>query len=122
MNPEFLFPELSKQKDTFVSLMKALSIHLRPAPYPYGLLTLRLLGKLGGKNRRVLRHSPSPTRDVEGFDKTSDISPNFADMSPTGATKLTLLNPEDRDRAIFMLHKRKTYFAISWVLTDHFLI
>ena len=35
--------------------MKALSIHLRPAPYPYGLLTLRLLGKLGGKNRRVLR-------------------------------------------------------------------
>lgn len=55
LNPEFLFPELSKQKDTFVSLMKALSIHLRPAPYPYGLLTLRLLGKLGGKNRRVLR-------------------------------------------------------------------
>lgn len=35
--------------------MKALSLHLRPAPYPYGLLTLRLLGKLGGKNRRVLR-------------------------------------------------------------------
>ena len=30
-------------------------MHLRPAPYPYGLLTLRLLGKLGGKNRRVLR-------------------------------------------------------------------
>ena len=55
LNPEFLFPELSKQKNTFVSLMKALSIHLRPAPYPYGLLTLRLLGKLGGKNRRVLR-------------------------------------------------------------------
>lgn len=55
MNPEFLFPELSKQKAVFVSLMKALSIHLRPAPYPYGLLTLRLLGKLGGKNRRVLR-------------------------------------------------------------------
>ncbi len=55
LNPEFLFPELSKQKTVFVSLMKALSIHLRPAPYPYGLLTLRLLGKLGGKNRRVLR-------------------------------------------------------------------
>ena len=55
LNPEFLFPELSKEKNVFVSLMKALSIHLRPAPYPYGLLTLRLLGKLGGKNRRVLR-------------------------------------------------------------------
>lgn len=35
--------------------MKALSSHLRPAPYPYGLLTLRLLGKLGGKNRGFLR-------------------------------------------------------------------
>ena len=35
--------------------MTALSNHLRPAPYPYGLLTLRLLGKLGGKNRCFLR-------------------------------------------------------------------
>ena len=55
LNPEFLYPELSKQSELFVQLMKALSSHLRPAPYPYGLLTLRLLGKLGGKNRRVLR-------------------------------------------------------------------
>lgn len=55
LNPEFLYPELSRQKKVFVSLMEALSTHLRPAPYPYGLLTLRLLGKLGGKNRRVLR-------------------------------------------------------------------
>ena len=35
--------------------MQSLSHHLRPAPYPYGLLTLRLLGKLGGKNRQFLR-------------------------------------------------------------------
>lgn len=55
LNPEFLYPELSKQSDLFIQLMRALSTHLRPAPYPYGLLTLRLLGKLGGKNRRVLR-------------------------------------------------------------------
>eukprot|EP00978_Attheya_sp_CCMP212_P048442 scaffold520981_cov47-Attheya_sp.AAC.1 len=34
--------------------MVSLTNHLRPAPYPYGLLTLRLLGKLGGKNRRFL--------------------------------------------------------------------
>jgi hypothetical protein len=39
----------------FTALMKSLSRHLRPAPYPYGLLTLRLLGKLGGKNRLFLR-------------------------------------------------------------------
>lgn len=35
--------------------MEALTSHLRPAPYSYGHLALRLLGKLGGKNRRFLR-------------------------------------------------------------------
>lgn len=35
--------------------MEALTGHLRPAPYPYGLLAMRVLGKLGGKNRRFLR-------------------------------------------------------------------
>lgn len=70
LNPEFLFPELSKQKKVFVSLMKALSIHLRPAPYPYGLLTLRLLGKLGGKNRRVLRE-PIDIADPNTFELNS---------------------------------------------------
>lgn len=66
LNPEFLFPEISKQSELFVSLMKALSTHLRPAPYPYGLLTLRLLGKLGGKNRRVLRE-PMDIKDTAAF-------------------------------------------------------
>ena len=55
LNPEFLFPILSKQSVIFVDLMTSLSNHLQPAPYPYGLLTLRLLGKLGGKNRMFLR-------------------------------------------------------------------
>ena len=55
LNPEFLYPILSKQSNIFVELMTSLSKHLQPAPYPYGLLTLRLLGKLGGKNRRFLR-------------------------------------------------------------------
>jgi len=35
--------------------MLSLNDHLRPAPYQYGLLTLRLLGKLGGKNRLFLQ-------------------------------------------------------------------
>jgi len=35
--------------------MATLSTHLQPAPYQYGLLTLRLLGKLGGKNRAFLQ-------------------------------------------------------------------
>jgi transformation/transcription domain-associated protein len=55
LNPLFLIPEISKQSVVFTSLMQSLSRHLRPAPYPYGLLTLRLLGKLGGKNRQFLR-------------------------------------------------------------------
>lgn len=55
LNPDFLYPIMSKQTDYLTELMTALSSHLRPAPYPYGLLTLRLLGKLGGKNRCFLR-------------------------------------------------------------------
>lgn len=55
LNPDFLYPIISKQTDCLTELMTALSSHLRPAPYPYGLLTLRLLGKLGGNNRCFLR-------------------------------------------------------------------
>lgn len=52
--------------------MQALTRHLRPAPYPYGLLTLRLLGKLGGKNRAFFREplaicSPKDASSVESF-------------------------------------------------------
>ena len=46
-----------------------LSSHLRPAPYPYGLLTLRLLGKLGGKNRCFLREP----LDVMPFERESNV-------------------------------------------------
>ncbi|CAB9517671.1 PI3/PI4-kinase family protein C1F5.11c [Seminavis robusta] len=57
LNPDYLYPEMSRQTSLFTQLMTALTYHLKPAPYPYGLLTLRLLGKLGGKNRRFLRES-----------------------------------------------------------------
>ena len=36
-------------------LMNGICIHLKPAPYPYGMLALRILGKLGGINRNFLR-------------------------------------------------------------------
>ena len=68
LNPEFLYPELSRRNDLLIDLTKALSTHLRPAPYPYGLLTLRLLGKLGGKNRKVLRE-PMDVVDPSVFGK-----------------------------------------------------
>ena len=55
LNPEFLYPVMCSQPAVFADLMKSLCKHLRPAPYPYGMLSLRLLGKLGGRNRRFLR-------------------------------------------------------------------
>ena len=57
LNPDFLYPILSAQNEILAELMQGLTYHLRPAPYPYGLLTLRLLGKLGGKNRLWLGES-----------------------------------------------------------------
>ena len=35
--------------------MVALTEHLKPAPYPYGLLCVRLVGKMGGTSRLFLR-------------------------------------------------------------------
>lgn len=80
--------------------MQALSRHLRPAPYPYGLLTLRLLGKLGGKNRRFLREpidacNEDKILDTRGFplllrgmwqstdlpDAMSDVSEEATDIA-----------------------------------------
>ena len=52
LNPEYLYPILATQES---EIMILLCNHLRPAPYPYGLLSLRLLGKLGGRNRKFLR-------------------------------------------------------------------
>jgi hypothetical protein len=46
LNPEFLFPELSKQKELFCAADEG---------FVDALMTLRLLGKLRGKNRSVLR-------------------------------------------------------------------
>lgn len=56
LNPAFLYPILARQTTLCTDLLVGLTSHLRPAPYPYGLLALRLLGKLGGKNRRFLRN------------------------------------------------------------------
>ena len=72
LNPLFLYPEMNKQSALFVSLMQSLSRHLRPAPYPYGLLTLRLLGKLGGNNREFLRE-PIPLQMHECLEDSPTV-------------------------------------------------
>lgn len=55
LNPEFLFPIMSGQDSLLTDLIEALCSHLHPPPYPYGTLAMRLLGKLGGRNRRFLK-------------------------------------------------------------------
>ena len=76
LNHLFLYPEMSKCTHLFTVLMQSLARHLRPAPYPYGLLTLRLLGKLGGKNRQFLR-DPIPQHFVIHSDTTLQISAQY---------------------------------------------
>ncbi|EJK72165.1 hypothetical protein THAOC_06330, partial [Thalassiosira oceanica] len=55
LHPDFLFPLLSHDHNTLCDLFMALSEHLKPMPYAYGLLCMRLLGKLGGVNRLFIR-------------------------------------------------------------------
>ncbi len=58
LHPDYLYPIFATQDDDgtgLCELMVALTRHLQPAPYPYGLLCMRLLGKMGGINRLFLR-------------------------------------------------------------------
>jgi transformation/transcription domain-associated protein len=54
LHTDYLYPVLAHSKHTLCTLMVSLTEHLKPAPYPHGLLCLRLIGKLGGKNRLFL--------------------------------------------------------------------
>lgn len=64
LHPDYLFPIFAQQSSTLCDLMLALTRHLQPAPYPYGLLCLRLMGKLGGKNRLFLQEIMAQNRDA----------------------------------------------------------
>ena len=59
LHPDYIYPVLSQSSDTLCELMISLQAHLKPAPYPYGLLCMRLLGKLGGRNRLFLHEVTS---------------------------------------------------------------
>ena len=49
-------PSICSSQVTFQGeLMRSLYHHLKPAPYPYGMLALRILGKMGGQNRSYLQ-------------------------------------------------------------------
>ena len=53
LNMKFLYPIMNKE-NILHSLMKALTSLLKPSPVPYGETAMRVLGKLGGRNRKYL--------------------------------------------------------------------
>ena len=74
LHPDYLFPIFAQQSSTLCGLMLALTHHLQPAPYPYGLLCLRLIGKLGGKNRLFLREILAQNRKAKEFIAANQLS------------------------------------------------
>ena len=66
LSPANLKTLLSSHVTSQGALMRSLYSHLRPAPYPYGMLALRILGKLGGLNRSFMKneHIVSPSSMV----------------------------------------------------------
>ncbi|KAL8008147.1 putative transcription-associated protein [Plasmopara halstedii] len=54
LNPDFLYPIMTSQDRLLTEIIEALNTHLIPPPYPYGELAMRVLGKIGGRNRQYL--------------------------------------------------------------------
>jgi hypothetical protein len=100
LNAEFLLPILSRDSDLFSELMLALTDHLRPAPYQYGLLTLRLLGKLGGKNRLFLQQPMDVPRGNETNNGGTELC---IECEWNSSSKYPLALP--LQRAVFVLQK-----------------
>jgi transformation/transcription domain-associated protein len=103
LNPLFLYPEISKQIQLFSGLMQSLSRHLRPAPYPYGLLTLRLLGKLGGKNREFLREPMPVAKPLELSTTTFTIRCKWNKVEGAGKADSVVEIPIPLDRCVHLL-------------------
>ena len=58
LTADFLDPILAEVQ---AELMMGIWQHIRPPPYPHGGPdALRILGKLGGRNRRFLKHAIFP--------------------------------------------------------------
>jgi transformation/transcription domain-associated protein len=62
LSPDFLDPILSEVK---TELLQGLWKHLKPAPYPHGPQVVRIMGKLGGRNRRFLLHPTKWKNELE---------------------------------------------------------
>lgn len=77
LNPEFFSPILNQNSQLLTELMTSLSNHLNPTQ-PFGMLSLSILGKLGGKNRTFFREPYS----------SSSGSPEFSIKTASSALNL----------------------------------
>lgn len=59
LNADCLHTAMTTKQGLMKDILSGICSHLKPAPYPYGMLALRVLGKLGGRNRDMSgMHSP----------------------------------------------------------------
>ncbi len=66
LNPIYLYRMMSHDPQVLVDVMNALCDNLRPMPFPYGMSTLRLLGKIGERCRHFLRlPMPIPQGNID---------------------------------------------------------
>src|SRR3546814_19480472 len=99
---------MTSQPGLVQDILGGVCSHIRPAPYPYGMLALRLLGKLGGRNRQFLRtYSPDvqrdPTSQSEHFKDTIALSSSWniplyasADQGSQGQQDMDTERSEER--------------------------
>ncbi|OQR95529.1 phosphatidylinositol kinase (PIK-L3) [Thraustotheca clavata] len=69
LNPDFLYPIMTSQERLLTEIIEALNSHLHPPPYPYGELAMRILGKIGGRNRQFLTdaiHVEHKSTNIDG--------------------------------------------------------
>lgn len=52
---DYVYPILEGQPGLLTEMMSGICLHLKPAPYPHGSVAVRVLGKLGGRNKHFLR-------------------------------------------------------------------
>ncbi|KAH9107563.1 hypothetical protein LEN26_014254, partial [Aphanomyces euteiches] len=71
LNPDFLYPIMTSQERLLTEIIEALNTHLHPPPYPYGELTMRILGKIGGRNRQYITDSLQLTTSQWNFEGIS---------------------------------------------------
>ena len=54
LNHNYIQAAMLSKEGLLTSLLSGIALHLRPYPYPYGMLAVRVFGKLGGRNKLFL--------------------------------------------------------------------